>query len=273
MTIDAATIVAFRPSEDALTPAQEPAADLDRPFKLPRLSVVIPTLNEALNLPAVFQRMPSWVYEVIIVDGHSTDNTPAVAKSLWPEVLIICESKRGKGAALRAGFMAASGDIIAAIDGDGSMDPAELLLFVAALVSGADYAKGSRFIQGGGTEDMSAVRMLGNWGLTQLVRVLHGSGFSDLCYGYNAFWRRHLPLLDTSASGFEIETALNLSALNSGLHVVEVPSFEKSRIHGQSNLSAVRDGLRVVAAIFKALLRGRSAPRVVVARAGRAYGS
>ena len=129
---------------------------------------------------------------------------------------------------MRAGFHAAEGDIVATIDGDGSMDPRELIFFVAALVAGADYAKGSRFIQGGGTADMSAFRMFGNWGLTHIVRVLHGSGFSDLCYGYNAFWKHHLSVLNTACDGFEIETALNLSALRAGLRVVEVPSLSTS---------------------------------------------
>src|SRR5262249_50708449 len=163
--------------------------------------VVIPTLNEALNLPYVISRMPDWVHEIIIVDGHSTDGTPAIAQALHPSVSIVLERCRGKGAALRAGFKAATGDIVASLDADGSMNPQELIAFVGALISGADYAKGSRFIQGGGTDDMSIIRMLGNWGLTQIVRVLYGSGFSDLCYGYNAFWRRHLPLLNVGCDG------------------------------------------------------------------------
>lgn len=238
-------------------------------FNMPRLSLVIPTLNEARNLPIVFARIPPWVYEIIIVDGRSTDNTPEVALSLHPAVRIVYEYKRGKGAAMRAGFLAATGDIIATIDADGSMDPAELILFVAALMSGGDYAKGSRFIQGGGTEDMSAIRMLGNWALTQFVRVVHGSGFSDLCYGYNAFWRKHLPHLNFSTDGFEIETALNLSALQAGLRIVEVPSFEKVRVHGESNLRAIPDGLRVAATILRALKR----PKPTAAGSGLAGGA
>src|SRR5262245_30309528 len=137
---------------------------------------------------------------------------------------------------MRAGFRAATGDIIAMIDADASMDPRELILFVAALMSGADFAKGSRFIQGGGTSDMSLLRIAGNWGLTHLVRLIYGSGFSDLCYGYNAFWRDHLPLLNIECDGFEVETALNVSAIRSGLKIIEVPSFEALRAHGESNL-------------------------------------
>lgn len=237
--------------------ARDISEDSYSAFKLeiPKVTVIIPTLNEAKNLPSVFANMPLWVHEVIIVDGHSTDDTPAVARSLHHAVRIVSEPKRGKGAALRAGFRAATGEIIVTIDGDGSMDPAEIIVFVASLLSGADFAKGSRFIQGGGTADMSMFRMLGNWGLTQIVRVLYGSEFSDLCYGYNAFWKRHLPLLNLDCDGFEIETALNLSALRSGVRIIEVPSFEKNRISGVSNLRVVSDGFRVLATILGEMFR------------------
>ncbi|HET6391054.1 glycosyltransferase family 2 protein [Hyphomicrobium sp.] len=221
----------------------------------PTVSVIVPTLNEARNLPILFARMPDWIHEIVIVDGRSTDNTREVARALHPAVRVIEEPRKGKGAALRAGFNAASGDIIVSIDADGSMNPQELILFVAALMAGADFAKGSRFLQGGGTEDMSFIRMLGNWGLTQIVRVLFGSGFSDLCYGYNAFWKRHLPLFNVACDGFEIETALNLSALRSGVKIIEVPSFETNRIYGESNLNALTDGSRVLWTICKEVFR------------------
>jgi glycosyltransferase involved in cell wall biosynthesis len=88
-------------------------------------------------------------------------------------------TQAGKGAALRSGFAAATGDIIVALDADCSMHPREIVLLVSALMSGADFVKGSRFIQGGGTADMSFVRMVGNWGLAKAVRALFGGSFSD----------------------------------------------------------------------------------------------
>lgn len=221
----------------------------------PKVSVVMPTLNEAKNLPIVFAKIPAWIHEIVVVDGRSTDDTREIARSLHHAVRLVEEPQKGKGAALRAGFQAATGDIVVSIDADGSMNPQEIILFVAALMSGAGFAKGSRFLQGGGTEDMSIVRMLGNWGLTHIVRVLFGSGFSDLCYGYNAFWKRHLPLFNVACDGFEIETALNLSALRSGVKIIEVPSFETNRVYGQSNLNAVTDGCRVLWTICKEIFR------------------
>jgi glycosyltransferase involved in cell wall biosynthesis len=220
-----------------------------------RVSVVIPTLNEAKNLPFVLPRVPAWVDEVLLVDGRSTDDTVEVARQLRPDIRIVYEKTRGKGAALRAGFAAATGDIIVMLDADGSTDPGEIPYFVGALLSGADYAKGTRFIQGGGTADMPLYRKMGNWSFVFTVRMLFGGRYSDLCYGYNAFWKRVIPRLSLDADGFEIETMMNVRALQAGLKIAEVPSFEAERIHGTSNLKTIPDGWRVVKTIVKEWLR------------------
>lgn len=219
-------------------------------FTFPTVSVIIPTLNESRNLPWLLPRLSTWIDEVVIVDGHSTDDTVAVARHICPNVKIVIEEQRGKGAALRAGFAAAKSDIVVMLDADGSMDPDEIIMFVGALVSGADYVKGTRFIQGAGTEDMSWFRMIGNWGLTLAVKILYGGSFSDLCYGYIGFWRKHAALFESGTNGFEIETLMNVRALKAGLKVVEVPSFEANRLFGESNLRAIPDGWRVLKAIF-----------------------
>ncbi len=217
----------------------------------PTVSVVIPALNEADNLPYVLPKIPSWVYEVLVVDGHSTDDTLEAACDLYPNVRRVEQVGRGKGAALRSGFAAATGDIIVMMDADGSMEPGEIPAFYGALVAGADFAKGSRFAQGGGTADMPLYRQMGNWGFTLLVRVFFGGRFSDLLYGYNAFWRRTLPVLDLDADGFEIETMMNIRALRAGLKIVEVPSFEAPRVVGVGRLRTFPDGWRALKTIFR----------------------
>jgi glycosyltransferase involved in cell wall biosynthesis len=245
----------------------------------PTISIVIPARNEAANLPAVIARLPADVFEVILVDGHSTDDTVEVARKLLPHVRVFHQEGRGKGDALAIGFAAAAGDIIIMLDADGSADAAEIPRFVAALVAGADFVKGSRFAQGGGSSDITAVRRLGNRALCGLVNRAYGMTYTDLCYGYNAFWTDCLPLLRTAwpgsastasstpapyGSGFEVETTLNIRAAKAGLTVWEVPSFERPRIFGQSNLNAVRDGIRILRTIWQespgqALRRERAA--------------
>jgi glycosyltransferase involved in cell wall biosynthesis len=224
---------------------------LGRSLPLPRVSFIVPTLNEAKNLPWLLPRIPSWAHEVIIVDGRSTDDTVAVARRLREGVKFVMEPRRGKGAALQAGFRAATGDIIVMLDADGSMVPEEAIVFVSALMAGADLVKGSRFLQGAGTDDMSMFRMLGNWGLTLIVRLLYGGVFSDLCYGYLAFWTKHLSALNCDCDGFEVETLINVRALKNHLNIVEVASFEAPRISGVSNLRAIPDGWRVLKTILR----------------------
>ncbi|MEL7207562.1 MAG: glycosyltransferase family 2 protein [Actinomycetota bacterium] len=215
-------------------------------------AVVIPTLNEAANVGHVLPRLPSWIDEVILVDGGSTDGTVPAALALRPDLRVIVDRRPGKGAALRTGFEAATSDIVITLDADGSTDPGEIPAFVGLLLAGADLVKGSRFLQGGGTSDMGRLRRSGNWWLTRLVRALFGGKYTDLCYGYSAFWRRSvLPILDGPADGFEIETFVNVRALKHGLKVVEAPSFEADRIHGQSNLRTFADGWRVLRTIVR----------------------
>jgi thioesterase domain-containing protein/acyl carrier protein len=220
-----------------------------------RVSVVIPARNEAANLPHVLPRVPHWVDELILVDGNSTDDTVSVAHQLWPGIRTIRQEGKGKGDALCQGFRAATGDIVVALDADGSTDPAEIPLYVGALQGGADFVRGSRYIQGGGSADLSLFRSLGNLALTTVVRLLYRSRFTDLCYGYTAFWRRVLPILEPEAPGFEIEAQLNTRALTRGLKVFEVPSFERLRITGSSSLRAVPDGWRVLKTVLAERLR------------------
>lgn len=229
----------------------------------PKVSVVIPALNEAENLEHVLPLLyePSvaqMVYEVVLVDGYSTDRTIQRACELCPEIRIVMQEGKGKGAALRTGFEAARGDIIVMLDADGSTSPLEIPGYVGALLAGADFAKGSRFLQGGGTDDMPFYRKLGNFGFVMMVRLLFGGSYSDLCYGYNAFWSRVLPELQLDCDGFEIETMMNIRALKAGLRVAEVPSFEAARVYGKGRLRTFPDGWRVL----KTIVREWSAERL-----------
>jgi hypothetical protein len=163
------------------------------------------------------------------------------------------------------------------IDADGSTDPAEIPAFVAKLVAGDDFVKGSRFdkSKGGHSHDITRLRKLGNDGLNLVVNVLFGTRFTDLCYGYNAFWRGVVPTLalpDTRlpqpaggaklwGDGFEIETMINIRAAVDGMKVGEVGSVEHRRIHGETNLNTFRDGFRVLRTIFSEYGRMRKTRR------------
>jgi glycosyltransferase involved in cell wall biosynthesis len=178
---------------------------------------------------------------------------------------------------MACGFEAVTGDVVVMLDADGSADPREIPLFVTALVADADFAKGSRFAEGGGSADITRTRAWGNGWLNRIANLLFGTRYTDLCYGYNAFWSYCLPALELNATGpgedhkrwgdgFEIETLINTRIAKAGLRIAEVPSYEHVRIHGESNLNTWRDGLRVLRALAVERLNRKGRRTAVVRR-------
>lgn len=227
--------------------SQEDIAPVPQQFGV---SVIIPARNEAPNLRHVLPHIPACVTEVILVDGHSSDDTVAVAQNLIPNIRIVRQIGRGKGDAIRTGLAVSTGDIVVLLDADGSADPMEIPRFIATLQAGNDFAKGSRFIKGGGSHDITLLRRAGNNVLIWLVNILFKTRFTDLCYGYNAFWKHCLDSIEIDTDGFEIETLINIRMHLAGLTIAEVPSVEYQRIHGLSNLNAIRDGWRILKLIL-----------------------
>lgn len=254
-----------------------------------RLSIVIPARNEARNLEKVLLELPD-VHQIVVVDGHSVDDTVETVQRVRPGAQVVHQDRRGKGNALSCGFRAATGDIIVMFDADGSADAAEIPRFVDALLAGADFAKGSRFCRvrdlRGGSHDITPLRQVGNAMLNRLANVLFGTRSSDLCYGYNAFWRDLVPVLGLPASsgtveppaevpdvmhwgdGFEIETLLHCRVATAGLMIAEVPSVERRRMHGETNLRTFVDGARVLRTLLSEYQQVRTrkvrpAPRTV----------
>ncbi|HWH25745.1 MAG TPA: glycosyltransferase family 2 protein [Pseudolysinimonas sp.] len=229
----------------------------------PRVSIVIPAKDEARNLEVVLPQLPP-VHQVILVDGHSVDDSVATARRVMPGIEIIEQTRSGKGNALACGFAAVTGDVIVMFDADGSADPAEIPAFVDALLAGADYAKGTRFGAGGRSSDITPFRFLGNFAFNALANLLFRTHYTDLCYGYNAFWTSVVPVFGLPDSalgkrkdghfywgdGFEIETMLDCRVASAKLKVTEVPSIERRRIFGKSNLHAFHDGFRVLETIL-----------------------
>ena len=241
----------------------------------PLISIVVPALNEALNLSVVLPQLPE-VHEVILVDGGSVDGTVMAARRALPDIVTVLQNRKGKGNALAAGFARVTGDIVVMFDADGSADPAEITRFVEALKSGADFAKGSRFTAGGGSADITTIRNIGNKFLNGIFNLGFRTHYTDLCYGYNAFWADLIPLLDLPdhsspapangkmlwGDGFEIETVINCRFAAAQVSITEVPSVEQLRMFGESNLRAVQDGLRVLKTLVTEWRRARVTRRM-----------
>jgi glycosyltransferase involved in cell wall biosynthesis len=232
----------------------------DGPSPGSKVSVVIPARNEEGNLPHVLRRLPKWVYEVVLVDGESVDATAEVAREWWPSIRVVHQRGHGKGDAQREGFRHCAGDFIVGIDADGSQDPAEMGRLVARLEAGFDYVKGSRVVAGGGSDDLTRFRSLGNWILTTLTNVLHGSRYTDLTYGYFAFRAGTADAFDLQSDGFEMETEISIKALKAGLRIAEVPCHELKRINGVSQLTPLRDGFRILWVILRERFSIRRTP-------------
>lgn len=224
------------------------------------ISVVVPAMNEERNIAWVLERIPSYVDEVLLVDGHSTDDTVRVAREVRPDIRVVPQRGCGKGAAMRTGFEDAVGDYVVVLDADGSMDPKEIDYYVSVLESGYDLVKGSRELPGGGSLDLTPLRRWGNRVLVTTVNVAWGSEFTDLCYGYLGFRRDRLDDLALSGRGFEIETEITLNAIHAGLRIAEVPTVELSRHYGTSNLNAWRDGRRILGLMARTRLQPQGRP-------------
>ncbi len=231
----------------------------------PRVSVVVPAKNEAANIRAILPYLGNY-FEVVVVLSRDDDDSAQVAHEALPSAKIVYQTRKGKGNALACGFEEANGDVIVTFDIDGSADPHEIPRFVDALIRGADLAKGSRFCPGGGSQDITQFRSLGNYGLNVLASGMTGTRFTDLCYGYNAFWADQLPVLclpDTGANtprrgdGFEIEAMMIGRFALAKAIIIEVPSYEYERFYGESNLNAIRDGFRVLWTLLRDRIRSR----------------
>lgn len=233
----------------------------------PRVSVVVPAKNEAPNIREFLPYLKEY-YEVIVVVSAADHASAEAARAALPTAKVVYQTRKGKGNALACGFAEVTGDAIVMFDIDGSADPHEIPRFIKALTDGADLAKGSRYCRGGGSDDITLLRSAGNRGLNMVASVLTYTRFTDLCYGYNAFWADRLYMLDlpdTDAEtpemlrgdGFEIEALIVGRFALSGAAITEVPSFEHDRFHGRTNLNTFRDGFRVLWTLLQDRLYAR----------------
>ncbi len=217
------------------------------------VSIVIPTFKEEKNIAKVIKgvkkQLAGYNYEIIVVDDvRSKDKTAQIARSLGARVLY---DNIGKGSALMKGLRSAKGDILISMDADLSNEPRELVLLIDAIEIGYDICTGSRFIIGGGSEDIPPFRVFGNKFFVFLVNVIFHANYTDMCYGYRSFRKGIFNRLDLTEKGFGIETEINIKAIKKGFRVVEIPSTEKARAYGEGKLRTFRDGWVILTTIFK----------------------
>ncbi len=216
------------------------------------VSLVIPTLNEAENLPHVLPLLPNVpeVIEVVLVDGGSTDDTVAVARTYLPHIRVVFQEGHGKSDAIRCGVQAAQGDYVLVMDADGSHDPHDVARFVALALSGYDLVKGSRYLPGGRSDDDSRLRRLLVWVTDTAANLLWGTSYTDIVFGMLLVNRRYFLDLNLSCQGFGLETQLMARAKRRGFRTIQVPVVEEARRSGSSHLSVIRDGWHIGSTVF-----------------------
>lgn len=221
----------------------------------PRVSLVIPALNEERSLPLVLDALPrEALHEIVVVDNGSTDRTPDVARERGARV--VPEPRRGYGSACLAGIAAADApDVIVFVDADFSDHPDELPLVLGPILDGtADLVIGSRVT---GRRERGALlpqARFGNWLATRLVRAFWGVAFTDLgpFRAVRADALRRIGMRDRDF-GWTVE--MQVKAARLGLRCVEVPVSYRSRI-GKSKITGtvrgtVRAGIKILGTIFR----------------------
>ena len=227
------------------------------------VSVIIPARNEEKTIGRVLdslleteKKIINYIFENIVVDDNSFDNTGRVAKER--ECLLLKNrAKPGKGNALKAGFDVAGGDYIFMMDADYSHRPEDMHYFLQQLENGAGLVIGSRIL--GGSEEYTRLRAFGNIFLTWVFGFLMGRYLSDALNGYKAFDRKLITEFKYFSNDFEIEIELISNALRLGFPVVEVASHERGRIGGVAKSKICKNGLkfffRIIIEKFKIKLK------------------
>lgn len=218
------------------------------------MSVVLPCLNEVAAVGAVVAEARQALAaagvegEVVVADNGSTDGSAEAARAAGARV--VREERRGYGAAYRAGFAAACGDVVVMADADGTYDLSSLPAFLERINAGDDLVVGSRFA---GVIDEGAMpwthRRIGSPVLTGMLRLLYGARIGDAHCGMRAFRREALPAMRLRLPGMEMASEMIVNATRSGLRIGEVPVRYRRRV-GRSKLHALRDGWRHLRFLF-----------------------
>lgn len=215
-----------------------------------RISVLIPARDESESLPAMLEELPKdLIDEIIVVDGHSEDGTPEIARKLGYKV--IRQEGRGYGRGVISGIKAAGGDLLSFMDADGSFDPKELPRLRDLIEQGYDIVFCSRYLPGAGSDDDTVIRRLGNGIFTFLLRTMFGVRLTDALFFYALGKKEIFERLDLACNDFSLCVEVPIKVHRAGYKYTEIASKERPRIAGVSKVNAAQDGLRILTAMLK----------------------
>lgn len=220
-------------------------------MNLEDVCVLIPTLNEEESIKSVIAEFKSLGFKnILVIDGHSTDRTAAIAEQAGAQVIL--QSGKGKGQALKEVFEMIDQDYILLIDGDGTYLPAEAGRLLEPLLKGrTDHVVGNRFghLSGGA---LKRLNLIGNKLINGFFRIIYRVQLTDILSGYRAFTTDGISHLDLTTPGFEIESEMTIESVKKGLRITEVPITYRPRTAGtKTKLNPLKDGLKIILTIFR----------------------
>ncbi len=223
-----------------------------------KLTIIVPAHNEEKNLPSVLSCIPKLpqIVEVLLVDGHSGDNTEKVARQVLSDITILQQKRTGKGDAIVCGAHVAKGDHFLVLDADGSQRPQEIPLYIKKAEEGYDLVKGSRYMKGGGSDEDTFDRKLITGTAQFIANSLWRTSFSDICYGMFLINRQKFLELDIHSLRHDVEWEIMAKAKRHGLKIIEIPASEVRRISGHSHVSYIRDGQLIARTVFREFFKG-----------------
>jgi len=219
-----------------------------------KISLIIPTMNEEGAIGRVLKEIPkNIINEIIVIDGHSTDNTAKEAKAEFRprKDKFILQKKKGFGSALQQAFKQTRGDVIVILNADGSQNPKDIPALLKKIKEGYTYIMASRYSKGGRSDDDTIIRFIGNRTLTFLTNLLHKTNVTDSLYFFTAITRKDLKKLHLVCPGFEFCIEMLIKAHKAGLKFAEVPVVERARFAGKSKVNAFSAGWKILLVILQ----------------------
>jgi dolichol-phosphate hexosyltransferase len=222
---------------------------------LPEACIAIPALNEAATLAEIIDRCKAYSDDILVIDGHSQDETAAIAGACGARVIF--DHKKGKGEAIRTAIPYLRREIVVFVDADGSHDPDDIPKLVRPIRDGeADHVSGSRLLGGsselhGGFDE--CFRLMGSSFITACINHRFGVSLSESQNGFRAIRTEVLRSLGLRENITTIEQEMIIKTLKKGYRMAEVPTHEQKRKAGYSKISVKRVAFRYVWSAVKYL--------------------
>jgi glycosyltransferase involved in cell wall biosynthesis len=217
-------------------------------MKKQKISVIIPTYNEAGSIAKTIKEMPEGIIDEIVVVDLSTDGTFEIAQKLGCKVFK--QRGMGFGSAFREGVEHSSGDIVILMDADGSHNPKDIPKLIKRINEGYDCVLASRYTIESHSEDDTLLRSFGNWMITNLVNFLFRVNTTDSLFLYTALRRKAYNKLKLESDGFEYCIEFLVKAYTYKLKLSEVPSIERARFAGRTKVNDLKHGYILIKSIF-----------------------